>query len=392
MWGHDTFLIMSEAAALDYLATRNNIKFDDVKVFLPEQVYCLDLDTLKLHKGVDLKEERTKKYQAVYSHHPPPWNPSGSEGSGVLKKPLSKKKLLNFQVTALIPGWEQDQVPMPKRRRISVLLSDLGERSRLALGGKGYGKINNFTMTDQGEHRYYIKYGSIVWGSPNLNTTPLLSLKEKIDQNKVERAEAGGPQREGLFLSLRDDEKFIKNIGNSFATTNVILADQQLTLLGRKIPIWMIRGRIFALIAVTLLLMGQTILSKRFPTSQHEETEHSALQTRKAPQPGTLQNKLTQYWDTGLAKQNSENSETQPSMGYAGETPLGATILQSKAGVLIARNKVKTFVALKTAGVAIPDFTTNKAEAMDAYLGTHRLCQDNRWPRGFGNYGPHFGR
>jgi len=85
-----------------------------------------------------------------------------------------------------------------------------------------------------------------------------------------------------------------------------------------------------------------------------------------------LANKLTQL--LGYKVWRSKTPRTQKRnllWGYAGETPLGATILQSKAGVLIARNKVKTFVALKTAGVAIPDFTTNKAEAHGWLISGH---------------------
>lgn len=49
--------------------------------------------------------------------------------------------------------------------------------------------------------------------------------------------------------------------------------------------------------------------------------------------------------------------------GYAGEVPNGAVQLQPKAGVLIARSKIKTFAALKAAGVPIPDFTTDRTVA-----------------------------
>lgn len=64
-------------------------------------------------------------------------------------------------------------------------------------------------------------------------------------------------------------------------------------------------------------------------------------------------------WRSKLPKKDKRNLL----WGYAGETPLGAELLQPKTGVLIARNKIKTFIALKTAGVPHPEFTTDKITA-----------------------------
>lgn len=202
----DTFIVMSEKEALEYLLLRNKKK-GEVQYFKPEVVYSLDLEDLKLTEGTDLKAERAKKYQTVvhtpqnygYNHNYPSGNAKPFNESNVV--PRTTKKVLTFEVKSM--------AGFPKGRdyRYDCLGTDgescyflTSEKIPELVGRKGCGKITNFTVTDQQEHRYFIKYRQIMWEDKLIETiTPEVkpTTGQKVD------AEAGGPQLSNLFLLTR---------------------------------------------------------------------------------------------------------------------------------------------------------------------------------------------